>query len=191
MTDIDVVPPAGSSFPIYNVANPFLIKAGWNWNTPAYNDGSLGVHNPLFAFDILSQSMDALTSGLEPCAPDADTMCLQGGRFKVEVSWMDHQGNTGSGAVTECGSDDSGIFYFFNEQNWEMLVKVLDGCANNDHYWVFYAATTNVQFTTRVTDTLTGMVKTYGKSGVSIDYDNPLGQSADAVTDTTAFATCP
>jgi hypothetical protein len=60
-----------------------------------------------------------------------------------------------------------------------------------DSYWVFFAATTNVEFTTRVTDTLTGFVKTYGKSGETIEYNNPLGQPANAVTDTTAFATCP
>jgi hypothetical protein len=190
MTDIDVVPPMGAAFPLYNAANPFLIKAGWNWNL-LHNDGSLGVHNPLFAFDVLDRSMEALASGLEPCGPDADTMCLQGNRFKVEVTWRTQDGRTGSGMVAPCGTDDSGIFYFFNEDNWEMLFKVLNGCSVNDHYWVFFAATTNVEFTTRVTDTLTGFVKTYGKSGELIEYNNPLGQPADAVTDINAFATCP
>jgi hypothetical protein len=135
--------------------------------------------------------MEALASGLEPCGPDADTMCLQGNRFKVEVSWRTQDGSTGSGMVAPCGTDDSGIFYFFNEDNWEMLFKVLNGCNYNDHYWVFFAATTNVEFTTRVTDTLTGFVKSYNSSGQSIEYTNPLGQPANAVTDTTAFATCP
>jgi hypothetical protein len=190
MTDIDVVPAMGESFPLYNAANPFLIKAGWNWNL-IHNDGSLGVHNPLFTFEVLDRSMEALASGLEPCGPDADTMCLQGNRFKVEVSWRTQDGSTGSGMVAPCGTDDSGIFYFFNEDNWEMLFKVLNGCNYNDHYWVFFAATTNVEFTTRVTDTLTGFVKSYNSSGQSIEYTNPLGQPANAVTDTTAFATCP
>ena len=49
-------------------------------------------------------------------------------------------------------------------------------------FWVFYAATTDVGFTVTVTDLLTGTSKTYA---------NPLGQAADAVTDTSAFATCP
>jgi formate-dependent nitrite reductase cytochrome c552 subunit len=190
MTDIDVVPAMGESFPLYNAANPFLIKAGWNWNL-VHNDGSLGVHNPLFTFQVLDRSMDALTSGLEPCGPDADTMCLQGNRFKVEVTWRTQDGSTGSGMVAPCGTDDSGIFYFFSDNNWEMLFKVLNGCSINDHYWVFFAATTNVEFTTRVTDTLTGFAKSYSSSGESIEYTNPLGQPANAVTDTTAFATCP
>jgi hypothetical protein len=27
------------------------------------------------------------------------------------------------------GTDDSALFWFFEESNWEMLVKVLDGCS--------------------------------------------------------------
>jgi hypothetical protein len=190
MTDIDVVPAMGGSFPLYNAANPFLIKAGWNYLL-LHADGSMGVHNPLFTFEVLDRSIAALESGLEPCGPDADTLCLQNGRFKAEVTWRDHHGNTGSGMVTDCGSDNSGIFYFFDEENWEMLFKVLNGCGVNDHYWVFFAATTDVEFTVRVTDTLTGFVKTYSKSGEEIEYNNPLGHPANAVTDTGAFATCP
>ena len=80
------------------------------------------------------------------------------------------------------GSDDSGLFYFFNPDNWEMLIKVLNGCDVNDHYWVFFAATTNVEFTLTVTDTERSVTKAYF---------NPQFHSANAVTDTAAFATCP
>ena len=47
---------------------------------------------------------------------------------------------------------------------------------------MFYAATTNVEFTVTVTDTQTGAVK---------QYKNKLGQAAAPVLDTAAFATCP
>ena len=40
------------------------------------------------------------------------------------------------------GSDDSGLFYYRNPQNWEMLVKVLDACSFSQRFWVFAAATT-------------------------------------------------
>jgi hypothetical protein len=65
-----------------------------------------------------------------------------------------------------------------------MLVKVLNACipALGNHYWVFFAATTNVQFTLTVTDTETGQMKMYS---------NPLNQAALPVQDTNAFATCP
>ncbi|MCP4654481.1 MAG: hypothetical protein GY856_03570 [bacterium] len=116
------------------------------------------------------------------CTAGPTNMCLNASRFKVEVSWRDFQGNTDSGQVVLGGSNDSGLFWFFDEDNWEMLIKVLNGCGINNKYWVFSAATTNVEYTLRVTDTETNAVK---------QYFNPLGNSADAVTDATAFATCP
>ena len=59
---------------------------------------------------------------------------------------------------------------------------MLDGCAFNDHFWVFAAAATDVEYTLTVTDSTTGDSLTYG---------NELGMPAPAVVDTTAFATCP
>jgi hypothetical protein len=114
-----------------------------------------------------------------PCVADSTTLCLNGGRFRVQVAWEKATGETGVGSVVPGASDSSGLFWFFAEDNWEMLIKVLDGCALTDHYWVFFAATTNVQFVVTVTDTQTGAVKTYV---------NPQGTSADAVTDTGALA---
>jgi hypothetical protein len=116
------------------------------------------------------------------CETDDFTMCLSGGRFQVRVGWRNFDDETGPGTVVEFGSDDSGLFWFFNDQNWEMLVKVIDGCGFNGHYWVFAAATTNVQYTLEVTDSQSGEVQLY---------ENPLGTSAPALTDTEAFATCP
>ncbi len=116
------------------------------------------------------------------CSSSSTHLCLNQRRFQVEVDWRDFDGNTGSGQVVPFGSDDSGLFWFFDPDNWEMLVKVLDGCGINNHFWVFSAATTNVEYTLRVTDTETGAVK---------EYFNPLGTAAAAITDTGAFATCP
>ena len=115
------------------------------------------------------------------CVEDEQTLCLAKGRFEVQVDWTDFDGNDGSGLTVPLPSDSSGLFYFFDSSNIEMLVKVLDGCILNDRFWVFFAATTNVRFTLSVRDTETGMVK---------GYENPLGNAADAVTDTSAFATC-
>jgi pimeloyl-ACP methyl ester carboxylesterase len=117
----------------------------------------------------------------EACTPGPSTLCLGGGRFKVEVAWKDFQGNTGQGAVVPGASDASGLFWFFAPDNWELLVKVLDGCALNGHHWVFSAATTTVQYTLKVTDTRTGEVATW---------TNPLGGSPPAVTDTNALSGC-
>ena len=52
----------------------------------------------------------------------------------------------------------------------------------SDAFWAFYCGTTNIEYTLTVTDTVTGSVRTY---------DNELGQRSPAITDTSAFATCP
>jgi poly(3-hydroxybutyrate) depolymerase len=117
------------------------------------------------------------------CFADANHLCLQGGRYQVAVTWQDGAGNAGVGTVVQgLASPDSGVFWFFAAADWEMLVKVLDGCALNQRIWVFSAATTNVQYTLTVTDTVTGQFRTY---------QNPAGQAAAALADTGAFATCP
>jgi uncharacterized repeat protein (TIGR01451 family) len=111
-----------------------------------------------------------------------DALCLEGGRFRVEVDWRTAAGATGSASVVPFGSSSSGLLWFFEPDNWEMMVKVLDACALNGHFWVFSAATTDVEYTLTVTDTETGAERRYR---------NALGQAAAALTDTGAFATCP
>ena len=113
--------------------------------------------------------------------PSATKLCLNGGRFHVSVTWRDFFGNTGSGqAVTE--TSDSGLFWFFSENNLEMLVKVLDGCGVNDRYWVFAAATTSVEYDLTVKDATTGEQKSW---------HNALGVASPAITDVNALAACP
>ncbi|MDA8016326.1 MAG: beta-propeller fold lactonase family protein [Thermoanaerobaculia bacterium] len=112
------------------------------------------------------------------CKPSPTRACKNRGRFLVEVEWRDFEGNSGGGRVVPQASNDSGLFWFFGPDNWEMLVKVLDGCGLNEHFWVFAAATTNVEYTLRVTDTQTREVR---------EYFNPLDNAAPAITDTAAF----
>ncbi len=139
---------------------------------------------PALIASAASDSRAPHTSSAESstCTAQATGLCLNEGRFRVEADWKDFAGNTGTAQVVSAGSDDSGLFWFFGPDNWEMLVKVLNGCALNNHFWVFSAATTNVEYTLRVTDTQGGAVK---------EYFNPLGTSAPAITDTGAFAACP
>jgi hypothetical protein len=71
-------------------------------------------------------------------------------RFKVEVVWDDPRAGTGQGKALPL-TDESGGFWFFDEDNLEVTVKVLDGRAVNDHFWVFLASMTDVGFTLKVT----------------------------------------
>jgi hypothetical protein len=94
------------------------------------------------------------------CLPTANALCLAANRFRVEVEWRDFRGRTGFG-MSKPLTTDTGAFWFFNTANTELIVKVLDGRAVNDHFWVFYGALSNVEYTLRVTDTLSGAVRTY------------------------------
>jgi predicted esterase len=115
------------------------------------------------------------------CAAAADRLCLRDGRFQVEVDWRDFQGNAGRGKVAPAVSADSGLFWFFGAENWEVLVKVLDGCGYNGHFWVYAAATTSVEYTLTVTDT---------RTGGTARYHHPAGTPAPAITDSAALP-CP
>ena len=112
-------------------------------------------------------------------------LCVNNNRFQIEVDWRTGDGNSGQGqAVPIASAPDSGLFYFFSPANLEMLIKVLNGCSltARPRYWVFFAATTNVELGVTVTDTQNGQVKSYF---------NPLNRPAPPVQDTDAFATCP
>lgn len=119
-------------------------------------------------------------TGPEACVPGPSTLCL--GRFKAEVTWEDFAGNRGSGTVVPSGSAGSGLFWFFDPASWELMIKVIDGCAVNGRHWVFAAATTNVHYVLTVTDTTTGRIRRY---------ENPPGVRSPAVTDTETFSDCP
>jgi hypothetical protein len=108
-------------------------------------------------------------------------LCLNNGRFRVTADWRTPDGTTGQGQAVPLTSD-SGYFWFFGANNIELITKVLDACAFNDHYWVFAAGLTNVEVTLRVLDTQTGSLKTY---------INPLNTAFQPIQDTSAFATCP
>ena len=119
------------------------------------------------------------------CSTTAKAHCLQGNRFRVEVQWSGFGSDGGSARTVAGGTADSGLFYFFGPNNWELMVKVLDACGTangaNNRFWVFAAAATTLHYTLKVTDTQTGAIR---------QYSNPLGQSSPAITDTNAFATC-
>jgi hypothetical protein len=102
----------------------------------------------------------ALSSDKANCAAGPLALCLNGGRFRVELAWKDFAGKTGSGQAVPLTSD-TGYFWFTSPSNVEVIIKVLDGRPLNGHFWVFYGALTNQEYTITVTDTETGVRKTY------------------------------
>ena len=58
-------------------------------------------------------------------------------------------------------SDNTGMFWFFDAQNVELIIKVLDGRPVNGRFWVFYGALSDVEYWISVTDTETGNIREY------------------------------
>ncbi|MEM9554697.1 MAG: hypothetical protein AAGC60_10590 [Acidobacteriota bacterium] len=107
-----------------------------------------------------------------------DQPILHGGQFEIEVDWQDFDGRTGHAGSAVLPTDDSAVVHFFDPDNWELMVKVLDGCAINGHYWVFGAAATNVRFELEVSK---------WETSESWEYVNPLGEFSPAFADVEAF----
>ena len=125
---------------------------------------------------------DFLVRPSEPagsCEPGASVGCVDDERYRLEVSWWTADGASGPAAVVREGTNETGVFWFFDPNNWEVLVKVVDGCALNGHRWVFAATSSDLGYEITVTDTL-------GLDPPKV-YRSELGSPAPAVSDTTAF----
>lgn len=117
-----------------------------------------------------------------PSETDTTFLGLHDGRFTARVEWSLPSGATGSGTVVpDSVTSEGGLFSFFGPENPELLVKVLDGCASNGHFWVLGAAATNVRFVLQITDSVTG---------ASWRHENAANTLAPAFADTRAFP-CP
>ncbi len=115
------------------------------------------------------------------CAPSATALCLNG-RFQVTATWQAASQGTGGQGMAAPLTASTGYFWFFDESNVEVIVKVLDGCESNGNYWVFAAGLTNVGVTLTVTDGQTQLVQTY---------TNDDGVAFQPIQDTSAFDACP
>lgn len=116
------------------------------------------------------------------CLPNATTICLDNGRFRVTANWETQGGTSGPAFATE-ETDTTGLFWFFDPGNIELVVKTIDACNTlSDSFWVFAGGLTDVGVTLEVTDM---------QSDTTITYENPIGQRFVTITDTAAFSTCP
>ncbi len=113
------------------------------------------------------------------CAPGDEVRCLLDERYRLELLWWTAAGEAAAARVVRAGTDDSVVFSFFDPNNWEVLAKVLDGCAVNGAVWVFGASGTDLGYELYVTDTA-------GEAPTAV-YRNEPGKPAPAFTDTKAF----
>ncbi len=131
------------------------------------------------------EAVEAITGAGSPgpCVRDSRTACLLNNRFEVRVSFNtgtqggDAQVMSFSGARTE--SDQSVFFYFFDNVNFEMGVKMVNACvAPFNRFWAFVSGLTNVGYQVTVRDSVTGTTRSYS---------NPLGSYPQTVGDTSAM----
>jgi len=120
------------------------------------------------------------------CVPSSTDLCLLEGRFTARMSWNDGSGEKQAFvAQPRTDGDDSaaGLFFYYVEDasNWEILVKMIDGCRTNEHFWVLVAGATGFGWTLEITDEATGVVRTF---------THPLDGQASGIEDFEAFATC-
>jgi hypothetical protein len=111
------------------------------------------------------------------CTPNATTLCLNGGRFSVTSQWRTKQNASGSGRAVPLTSD-TGYFWFFDQKNVEVVVKVLDACSISNRAWVFAAGLSDVEVDMTVTEVATGKKQVYR---------NPAGTAFLPIQDTAAF----
>ncbi|HEV7784886.1 MAG TPA: hypothetical protein VGQ28_06085, partial [Thermoanaerobaculia bacterium] len=147
-------------------------SSGFAFNTPFENPP------PIAGRDGNAQGVAARIFAPLHCAAGSDVLCLgPNSRFEARVSWKNpSNGDTGTGHTVPLTAD-TGAFWFFGDQNLELMVKVLDGTSVNLRYWVYGGSLSNVEYTLTVNDTLTGVERTY---------HNPAGQFA-SLADIAAF----
>ena len=149
-----------------------------SWSTPGFYEVRLWVSDGSRESESTRTLLVESSNPAGSCVSDARTRCLQDSRYAVVVDWFTRDPDRGRAQVVYAGTNDSGMFSFFERTNWEVLIKVLDGCGLNGHVWVYGASATTLGYSIRVTDTVTGNEKEYGSEP---------GSPASAITDTIAF----
>ena len=151
-------------------------------DTDAFETCPAGMSSPAAGSRIEPRGFEPVIEGGAPksCAAGSGRLCLSGGRFSVEAFYRTSGGEEQL-AAAQYLTNDSGYFWFFDENNVEVLVKVLDACTLFERFWVFGAGLTNVEVRLVVTDTETGEVR---------QYVNTQGNAFQPIQDTQAFSTC-
>lgn len=99
------------------------------------------------------------------------------GGYSVSMCYRTPDGTAGQARSGIWASSQAGLLWFFDRENAEVLVKVLNGCAYNGHRWVYVAPVTDLEFNLWVT----------GPNGQRWIHSNTQGTTASTRSDTRAF----
>ncbi len=89
------------------------------------------------------------------CRNGPTATCLQDWRFRVQAKALERPDFAGPLDVLGLG-DAAALFYFYSADNPELLVKVLDACSYNGHWWVYGSAGTDQPYFIRIQDSAPG-----------------------------------
>ena len=120
-----------------------------------------------------------IESGEETTCQPMPVLSLRGGyTVSMCVEYLrDDQAVVAGAKDYGLDSEQSGLLYFFDRDNAEVLIKVLDGCAVNGSRWVFVAPVTNLAFNLAVES----------PDGKTWTHNNVLGRTAESKSDIAAF----
>ena len=110
------------------------------------------------------------------CVP-TDTVLQFDGGYKVNMCYRTPEGEVGQARSGIWASGQAGLLWFFDRDNAEVLVKVLDGCDYNGHRWAFVAPVTTLEFNLAVT----------ASNGRRWTHSNRQGDTASTRSDVAAF----
>lgn len=96
---------------------------------------------------VLSAAVQPLTA--TTCSPTTDVLHFDGG-YRARMWYVTPEGDVGQASSGIWESGNSGLLWFFDRENAEVLVKVLNGCGLNGHRWVFSASATDMYFNMHV-----------------------------------------
>jgi hypothetical protein len=91
------------------------------------------------------------------CKATATRLCLHSKRFQVELTWRNPTNGTKGTAKATKITDDSGTFAFKAANGADVAVKAVE----TDRARIIWGSLTSFEYTLKVTDTLSGQVKTY------------------------------
>jgi subtilisin family serine protease len=109
------------------------------------------------------EAVKAAGGGLGPsvCTEDATTMCLVGGRYRLQSHWKNQYAGGAVATLSKARlTDVAGAFWIQNASAYEYLLRISTG-TDNGRAWIAIPTFTDVEFWIDVTDTRTGQSKQY------------------------------
>ena len=132
--------------------------------------------NLVFLFLAVGALCASGPAAAQTCTPTTTALQFDGG-YKVSMCYRTPSGEVGQAKSGVWASSKAGILWFFDRENAEVLVKVLDGCSYNGHRWAYVAPVTTLEFNLWIT----------APDGNRWTHSNRQGVTASTKSDDRAF----